>query len=428
MNPLLLLSLLLVHGAGAGKPEDIPSLEARREWRRRQAQNELPAEITAAAKKRLESPAAGDRRPSLRFRADGTFKIVQFADAHVIDGGDTQDCKNLDWRQKRYPCSDKNTTALLDAMLDQEDPDLVVFTGDNIMGPDLQGNVSANLKALAAAFAPVIHRGYPWAAVFGNHDSEHNLNRTALMTWIAAQPFSLAVPGPDFGDLCVGNYVLDVLPAGDSATSLGALTLYLLDSRAYSEDPEVGGYDYIHQDQIFWYKGEAAARRAAATAAGLPGAPPALMFFHIPLKQYVEAFADGSPVGRRLERVCHSDTDAGLASALLEEGDVKVVSVGHDHNNEFCAFWGGDRPTAAAAAPAGGRGEEKQGLAMCYGGGSGYHGYGQPRWDRRSRVFLATASAPLFPSNVSIATLKRVDNAEDGLEVIDRQSLWPYGS
>lgn len=31
--------------------------------------------------------------------------------------------------QEQYACSDLNTTALLNRMLDEEEPDLVVFTG-----------------------------------------------------------------------------------------------------------------------------------------------------------------------------------------------------------------------------------------------------------------------------------------------------------
>jgi hypothetical protein len=231
------------------------------------------------------------------------------------------------------------------------------------------------------------------------------------MTWITAQPYSLSVPGPDFGPDCVGNYVLDVLPSSSSTTnvSVGALTVYMLDSRAYSDAPGVDGYDWIHEDQIEWYLSESAKRAAAADDGN---APPALAFWHIPLPEYTEAFASGvasgASVGRLQESVCSGAVNSGMAAALLEGGDVKAVGVGHDHNNEFCAPWGGGA------------------VAFCYGGGSGYHGYGQPRWDRRSRVFLATeGGAP--GGEATIATLKRVDNAE-GLLTIDEQSLYPYSA
>lgn len=42
---------------------------------------------------------------------------------------------------------------------------------------------------------------------------------------------------------------------------------------------------------------------------------------------------------------------------LAAAGDVKVVSVGHDHVNNFCS------PHA--------------GISLCYGGGTGYDTYGQ---------------------------------------------------
>jgi hypothetical protein len=170
--------LLLSSVAHGGKPADpdstfgAPGKAARTALRLKQALHELPSSIRARAALKLKT---SEGRPTLRFRDDGTFKIVQFADAHVTTGN-TSACKNLDVRQEQWPCNDANTTALLDAMLDAEDPDLVVFTGDNIFGPDLGGvGVEA---ALQRAFAPVIERGVPWAAVFGNHDSENNLNRS----------------------------------------------------------------------------------------------------------------------------------------------------------------------------------------------------------------------------------------------------------
>ena len=425
MPPILSLFLrlsFLVEVVRSGKPTDpdktfgTDGKAARVALRLKQAQYELPVSI----RKRSEEKLKANERPTLRFREDGTFKIVQFADAHITTGN-TSACKGLDLRQKQYPCSDANTTALLDAMLTAEDPDLVVFTGDNIFGPDL-GGVGVE-TALELAFAPVIERGFPWAAVFGNHDSENNLNRSALMTWITAQPYSLAVPGPDFGPLCVGNYVLDVLPSASSSprknfrksdergssvdsdnVTVGALTIYMLDSRAYSDTPGVDGYDWIHQNQIQWYLSEASAR---TDGSGPP--PPAIAFWHIPLPEYAEAFgtglATGTSVGRWQETVSSGAVNSGMAAALLEGGDVRVVSVGHDHNNEFCAPW-------------------MDSVAFCYGGGGGYHGYGQPRWDRRSRVFLATeGEGP--DGSTTITTLKRVDN-EDGLLTIDEQSLWPY--
>ena len=62
--------------------------------------------------------------PILRVRADDTFTIVQFTDTHFTNGAP----------------EDKQTLALMAAILEAEQPDLVMLTGDVIDGsaaPDI---------------------------------------------------------------------------------------------------------------------------------------------------------------------------------------------------------------------------------------------------------------------------------------------------
>ena len=58
--------------------------------------------------------------------------------------------------------------------MDAEKPDLVVPTGDQ-----LHHDISDSQSALFKVVAPIIERSIPFAAVFGNHDSEgiHTLSR-----------------------------------------------------------------------------------------------------------------------------------------------------------------------------------------------------------------------------------------------------------
>ncbi len=386
------LAFPLLGVAIAGKPwdeafwlsGDAASVEARAEFYAEQQARFGTANFTVA------------ERPKLALRADGTFRIVQIADMHYTTGS-ASGCADLSAEQEQWACSDLNTTALIDRMLDIEDPDLVVFTGDNIVStPDPEA-------AMTMAFGPVIARGYPWAAVFGNHDAEGPWPRARLMEWITAQPHALAVPGPDFGPLCVGNYRLDVAAStADDAPS--ALTVYMLDSRAYSEVPGVGGYDWVHADQIAWYEAEAA---AVAAAAAPRAPPPALAFFHIPLPEYTGDDVAATRVGTAGEGVCAPAYNSELAASLLAR-DVVAVSVGHDHNNDFC----GSHADGAAS------------LALCYGGGGGYDAYGSVGFDRRSRVFVVNASV----EGGAVATYKRAftGGAEGDATVVDAQSLYPY--
>ena len=63
----------------------------------------------------------------LRFRKDGTFKILQVADMHYANGKNTT-CEDVFPSQEPY-CSDLNTTAFLERTILAENPDLIVFTG-----------------------------------------------------------------------------------------------------------------------------------------------------------------------------------------------------------------------------------------------------------------------------------------------------------
>ncbi|KAG0458918.1 hypothetical protein HPP92_022046 [Vanilla planifolia] len=97
----------------------------------------------------------------LRFRKEGNFKILQVADMHYADGRETG-CLDV-FPDQLVTCSDLNTTAFIFRVIRAENPDLVVFTGDNIFGFDSKD--AAN--SLNAAFAPAVAFKLPWAAVLG---------------------------------------------------------------------------------------------------------------------------------------------------------------------------------------------------------------------------------------------------------------------
>src|SRR2546429_2843551 len=97
----------------------------------------------------------------LRFRSDGTFTIAQITDLHWTIGGE----------------ADQRTNELTALVLDAERPDLVVLTGDIIDGKGCPDPAESWRQAVA----PIVERGLPWAAGFGNHDDEGTLSRTELM-------------------------------------------------------------------------------------------------------------------------------------------------------------------------------------------------------------------------------------------------------
>ena len=87
----------------------------------------------------------------LTFKND-TFKILQIAD--------TQEGRKVS----------PDTLALISAALDREEPDLVVYSGDQIWGRGFHGDVNQVRRVLKELTAPVVERHLPFAICFGNHD------------------------------------------------------------------------------------------------------------------------------------------------------------------------------------------------------------------------------------------------------------------
>jgi hypothetical protein len=109
-----------------------------------------------------------DSRAALRVGEDGKFKIVQISDTHMVTGVGV--CKDaMDVHGKHMPeCEvDPLTVNFIGKVLDVEKPDLVILTGDQ-----LHHDIPDSQSALFKVVAPIIDRSIPFAAVFGNHDSE----------------------------------------------------------------------------------------------------------------------------------------------------------------------------------------------------------------------------------------------------------------
>jgi hypothetical protein len=267
--------------------------------------------------------------PPLRFRADGTFKIVTFGDIHW-----DQACEK-----------DQKSLALMGMILDAERPDLIVYTGDNCLGADPQA-VAQGYRDLTA---PAVQRGIPWAVTLGNHDGEKGFaSRQRYFDLVLKTPGTVARRGPQ--DLHgASNYVLPIASAKNRQTRA---LLYCLDSNAYAPDKSLGDYDWIHPDQVQWYRQTAAQYKKLNHGHPLP----AYAFFHIPLPEYDLFWAKGTHVGECPEGWGYPQVNSGLLAAILDSGDIKGVFVGHNHMNTSIAGY--------------------QGLWLGYVHGVGFNGYG----------------------------------------------------
>lgn len=273
---------------------------------------------------------------SLHFRQDGTFTIVQFTDVHWTDGNER----------------DEQTRELMDRVVETEQPDLVVLTGDTIAG----GQAPDPAQAWNQAVEVLHRREVPWAAVFGNHDDEGCLSRRDLMEIQQRHRMCLSEPGPDEVP-GVGNYILTVQPRTSHAQPS---ILYFLDSGSYA--PElVGGYAWIPPGVVSWYR-ETATHVRQTYGKGLLS----LAFFHIPLPEYNDLWNYRVCAGVKQEDVCCPRLNSGLFCAMLEMDDMMGVFVGHDHTNDYIGEFGG--------------------IHLAYGRGSGYNTYGKEGFERGARI------------------------------------------
>ena len=119
------------------------------------------------------------------------------------------------------PCDAHNTTALMGTIIDAEEPDLVVLTGDIVTG-------GATVETYLTLMEPMIERNVPWASSFGNHDDDSPaLTREALgEIEVGLRPLSQLEPSPE-GVQGVSNYVLSVA-ASDSDTPAFSLFFFRL--------------------------------------------------------------------------------------------------------------------------------------------------------------------------------------------------------
>lgn len=277
---------------------------------------------------------------ALRFDARGKFKIVQFTD--------TQDGQDIDPR----------TVALLNAVLDDQKPDLVVFTGDQLTG---ECQTAADVaKAIENIAGPVDSRRIPWFIVFGNHDQDHTpktgVDAPGMLRLYQSYRYNINREDPQ--DV-TGTGNMNVLVRGSRGDE-PVFNVWGLDSGRYApaqlagqtlaEDALLGWswmpkWDWFHRDQVQWYV-HTSERLEHEHGRKIPS----LMFFHIPLQEFRQMYENDaakrahpelglSPqhgvVGERNEDECPGPFNSGLFAAAVERGDVKGMFVGHDHVNDY---------------------------------------------------------------------------------------------
>ena len=239
---------------------------------------------------------------SVAFR-EGKLKIVQLTDIH--------------WDPQSKNCA--QTAQTIEAVLALEKPDIAMLTGDVVTekpGPE-------GWKAIIALLEKA---QVPFTVMMGNHDAEV-MSKREIYDLLAQSPYFIGEKGPETIHGC-GNYVVPVYGADHKTTKA---LLYCIDSNDYPESKDYGTYDWIHFDQVAWYRQTSA--RFTKENGGNP--LPALAFFHIALPEYDAIPNNGTMLGEKNEGSGASKINSGLFASFIEMGDVMGTFVGHDHDNDF---------------------------------------------------------------------------------------------
>ncbi|ODQ82420.1 hypothetical protein BABINDRAFT_159016 [Babjeviella inositovora NRRL Y-12698] len=329
--------------------------------------------------------------PVLKINPSGKFKILQVADMHFSTGyGECRDPFPVLLSKDAQSCqADPRTLEFVNKVLDAEKPDFVVLSGDQIFGEESYDSETSLFKAVK----PFIDRAIPYAITLGNHDDEGSLSREQIMALSCSLPFSLASMGPAEVD-GFGNYVLTV-EAPKSTNP--AVSLYFLDTHSYAQNQKVTpGYDWLKPNQLEFVSAQHNLLKHKIKK--YTHIHMTMAFFHIPLPEYREVNGQ-QMVGTYKEGITAPNYNSGGRKALGDIG-VSVVSVGHDHCNDYCAL----------------HEKEENRMWLCYGGGSGEGGYGgYGGTSRRVRVF------DIDTQENSIQSWKRLENSPE--TVFDQQLL-----
>ena len=270
-----------------------------------------------------------EMKRDMRADEEGNFKVLILSD---IQGSNS----HIDIPE--------SVRANIRTMVDREQPDLVIFNGDNCH--EIKGE--ENLREYLTNMTEYLEeKKIPWAHVYGNHDDVGGISKERQSEIYAEFDYCISEVGNVSG---VGNYVIPIYSHNGSRI---LYNVWCFDSHGYSKlDDKInvtlqngvyfkGTYDHIRPDQIEWYL------KSSKLLEEYNGAPiPAIMAFHIPLQETGEAWMvkDSAKLewtGEKHENGGFSAINSGLFAAVLERGDVKAIVNGHDHVNDFMVKYHG---------------------------------------------------------------------------------------
>ncbi len=212
------------------------------------------------------------------------FKVLQFTDVHIGAGSFSQ--QKDAWAM--------NAVA---TMIREEQPDLVVVTGDIAYPVPFQAGTFNNLNA-TKIFANMMEKlGVYWTFAYGNHDTEvySMYSRKDINDYYKNAGFKYCLYEEGASDttdnldkikLGFGNHIINV----KNSEGKYIQSLVMMDSHSYIDGDYFGvawKYDNIRPAQVEWYKAEMDKLKSENKKNGFEDEyVKNLAFFHIPLVEY----------------------------------------------------------------------------------------------------------------------------------------------
>lgn len=280
----------------------------------------------------------------LKFK-NGRFTVLQVSDAqdmHIVR---------------------KAMVKMLNSAYDTVKPDLVIFTGDNILGNhlkdarfgnkpvifDKEGEFSRMKTALSHILKPVSDRAIPFAFIYGNHDDWNKISKNEQAEIYKSYKYCVPFNETDNTIDCDTYYI--PVYGDNGAEKLG---FFMIDCAEFDKEQNKN-YELIKPETVKWFIKESEHQRKRNNGKNIPS----FLFTHIPLPVTETLFvkcekddplavkarkkdeylkldnkkADGSAFGH-----CSAlKDDSGLFEEAKKEGNIIAAVFGHDHNNNFTA-------------------------------------------------------------------------------------------
>ncbi len=251
---------------------------------------------------------------------DGNLTLLQLSDLHLLNGN----------------CSfDRQTLELVEKLVNDVSPDLVVVTGDVVT---TLNNLKIFKKAIIFFDELCAKYNTRWCLVFGNNDAFGYGDKTALADALLKSKYCMFQVGPTNLSLkghsvTLGNYAINV---ADSQSNYKC-SLVMMDSNDKGLKKTESKYASVTPMTIEWYEWFVDGMTKANGGVSVPS----LAFFHTPLPEN-KMMLSQAEIGKDgfNEEISPSTLNTGLYDLMLKSGTVAAFC-GQDHQNFYQGYYDG---------------------------------------------------------------------------------------